>query len=107
MYFVPRRIIFVLFMLFAWNAGAFPVINEIMFHPAGVPEPLGQEWIEIYNPDGLPSDVSGWKFTDGIAFVIPNGTVIPAGGYLVVAANVVAFNAAHPGFNGALIGGWT
>lgn len=107
MHFVPRRFVFAAAMLLAWNAAAQPVINEIMLHPAGTPEPLWEEWIEIYNPDAIAADVSGWKFTDGVTFTIPNGTTIPASGYLVVAANVATFNASHPGFAGAVVGGWT
>jgi hypothetical protein len=107
MYFVPRRLLVALSLLFAWEAAAQPVINEIMFHPAGTPEPLGEEWIEIHNPDATDANLSGWNFTDGITFTIPNGTTIPAGGYLVVAANVAAFNASHPGFPGTVVGGWS
>jgi hypothetical protein len=84
-----------------------PVINEIMFHPAGTPEPLGEEWIEVLNPDAALVNLSGCKFTDGINFTIPNGTIVPAGGYLVVAANVAVFNASHPGFSGMVVGGWS
>ena len=66
-----------------------------------------EEWIEIKNPDALAVDVSGWKFSKGVTFTIPAATSIPAGGHLVVAANLVAFNAAHPGFSGAVVSGWT
>src|SRR5262245_39783865 len=107
MSFVPRSLAFVSFMLSAWTALGHPVINELMFHPAGTPEPLGQEWIEIFNPDATAADLSGWRISDGVAFTFPNVTSIPAGGYLIVAANVSEFNTTHPGFTGALVGGWT
>ena len=91
-----------------WSAAAAPVINEIMFHPPGAPaENLAEEWIEIFNPDAAAVSVTGWKFSKGVVFTIPVGTTIPAGGYLVVAADVAAFNAAHPGFSGMVVGGWT
>lgn len=95
------------------RGAAAPVINEVMFHPPGVPENVAQEWIEIFNPDAAAVDVSGWKFSKGVSFTIPAATTIPAGGYLVVAADVAAFTAAHPGFPGfpgfpgTLVGGWT
>ena len=59
------------------------VINEIMFHPiSGQKE---DEYVELHNRGTNAVDVGYWRFTDGISFVIPPGTVIPAGGYLVVA----------------------
>ena len=51
---------------------------------------------EIHNPDIAPVDVGGWRFTSGVNFMIPSPRVIPAGGYLVVAAFQAAFQAAHP-----------
>ena len=89
---------------------AAPVINEIMYHPghaALTPEPINEEWIELRNPDPFPADISGWRFTRGIDYTIPAATSIPAGGFLVIASNVAAFQAAHPGFSGTVIGGWT
>ena len=94
-------------MFMASSAFAAPVINEIFYRPPGAVEPVGQEWIEIYNPDVAAVDVSGWALTKGVSFTIPAATTIPAGGYLVIAANVADFNAAHPGFAGTVIGGWT
>jgi len=89
-------------------AKAAPVINEIMFHPPGAPENPAQEWIELYNDSAtMTFDLSGWKFSKGVTFTIPNGTMLAPGTYLVVAANVAAFQAAHPGYVGALVGGWT
>lgn len=85
---------------------ATPVINEIMFHP-GDPEVIGQEWFEIHNPDATPVNAGGWKINKGVKFTFPSGTTIPAGGYLVVAADVTVFQAMHPGFAGQVVGGWT
>ena len=77
-----------------------------MFHSAAVPEIAAQEWIEIYNPAVTPVSVAGWKFSKGVDFAMRAGTMIPAGGYLVVAADVAVFNAQHPSFAGQLTGGW-
>ena len=70
------------------SAHAEPVINEIMFHPGGVPEDPALEWIELHNPDEAVANVGGWQFSKGVKFTIPPGTTIPAGGYLVVAAGL-------------------
>ncbi|MGI8604046.1 MAG: lamin tail domain-containing protein [Verrucomicrobiales bacterium] len=89
---------------------AAPVINEIMYHPAHAeltPEPINEEWIELYNPDPAAVDVGGWNFSKGVSFTFAPTTQIPANGFLVVAANLPAFQAAHPGFAGAVVGGWT
>src|SRR6266516_6500931 len=61
------------------------VINEIMFDPPS--DQLDGEFIELYNRGDASVDVSGWRFDDGPNFTIPAGTTIPAGAYLVCAAN--------------------
>ena len=79
-----------------------------MFHPASVPENESREWLELYNLPGTGStDLSGWKFTKGIRYTFPAGTLLPDGSMLIVAADVAAFQAANPGFAGTVVGGWT
>ncbi len=106
----PRLSIAASCLLFAFlRASAAPVINEIMFHPLGSPaEDPAKEWIEIYNPSTTTSvDVSGWKLSKGVSFTIPPATILPPAGYLVIAASIAVFEAANPGFEGQLLGGWT
>ena len=79
------------------------IINEIMYHPASNNDL--EEYIELYNSGTGPMDMTGWQFTKGVDFIFPSVT-IPAGGYLVVAANVAAFNAAY-GSVPLIVGGWT
>ena len=79
------------------------VISEIMHHPT--PYNLGAEYIELHNPDPVAVDVTGWAFTSGVRFDFPAAT-IPAGGRLVVAADVDAFTATY-GAAVNLVGGWT
>lgn len=79
-------------------------ISEIMFHPAS--ENAAEEYIELYNPDVVTVNVSGWKFTSGISFTVPAATTIPPGGRLVVAANVAAFSAKYPTVTN-FVAGWT
>jgi hypothetical protein len=89
---------------------AAPVISEIMFHPGHaplVPEPLQQEWFALRNLDAADVDASGWRVVDGVSLEFPTPMAVPAGGVLVVAADVAVFAASHPGHIGPVIGGWS
>ena len=59
------------------------VINEVLTH---TDLPL-EDAVELHNLSGTAVDVSGWFLSDDLGdlrkFRIPNGTVIPAGGYKV------------------------
>ncbi|MBI5688900.1 MAG: lamin tail domain-containing protein [Verrucomicrobia bacterium] len=87
---------------------AAPVINEIMYRPgSGYPENTSLEFIEIHNPEAAPVDLSGWALTKGADFTFPAGTTLPAGGYLVVAANPSALKAASAAAAAAtVLGPW-
>lgn len=59
------------------------VVNEV-----AADGPMG-DWVELHNPSGADADVSGFFLTDDplskpMAYALPAGTVVPAGGYLVV-----------------------
>ena len=59
------------------------VLNEVL--------PRGAEFIELYNPSGAAVDLGGWRLDDidggGTSpYTLPDGTVIEAGGWLVVTA---------------------
>ena len=87
------------------GAGAI-VINELMYHALpDVPEIPQKEWIELYNPDTNAVSLSGWRFTKGITFNFTNA-VIPAQGYLVVAANAAVFATNYPGVTN-VVGDWS
>ena len=57
------------------------VFNEIHYHPASATDP---EWIELHNQMPVRVDLSGWTLRGGIDHTFPAGTVIEAGGYLLV-----------------------
>ncbi|MDA7892468.1 lamin tail domain-containing protein, partial [Akkermansiaceae bacterium] len=57
--------------------------NEINYNPQGASEDL--EWIEVHNQMAINVDFSGWKITGGVNFTIPEGTIIPGGGYFLIA----------------------
>jgi Lamin Tail Domain len=58
-------------------------VNEVESN-GGVPG----DWVELFNAGPIAADVSGWKFLDNdnlhTAYVVPAGSVIAAGGYLVL-----------------------
>jgi len=79
------KILFFFFLLLVSNAEAdIPsvVINEIHYDPDVKTELV--EFVELYNAGTTDIDISGWYFSDGISFQFPNGTILPAGGYIVV-----------------------
>jgi hypothetical protein len=62
-------------------------ISEIMFKPADRPDGRNTEFIELYNSNPWPEDVSGYRLSGQVEYVLPAATTIPSQGYLVVAAN--------------------
>jgi len=59
------------------------VFNEIFYHPAS--DQAGLEWIELHNELAIDLDVSRWRLSGGIDYQFTEGTIVPGGGYLVVA----------------------
>ncbi len=80
------------------------VINEIHYHPRS--DLQEDEFIELHNPSGEAADLSGFRFTDGIDFVIPGGTVLPAGGYIVVARDAARIRARYAMGEGQVLGNY-
>ena len=57
------------------------------------------DWIELRNPAAFDLDISGWKFRDDAdnhTYTLPTGTVLPAGGYLVLASDLDKFASINP-----------
>ncbi len=86
------------------------VISEIMYNPDAAN--TGGEYIELYNITGaavpledvvstetsqgvFTTETVPWHFSDGIDFVFPSGTTIPANGYVIIAQDPTAFTAYH------------
>ncbi|MDA7680206.1 lamin tail domain-containing protein [bacterium] len=61
------------------------VFNEIMYHP--ISEDSDDEYLEILNRSTAAIDLSGWRLNGEVSYVLPPETVLPAGGYLVIAKN--------------------
>ncbi len=70
------------------------VINEIMYHPLSLRDE--DEYIELYNRTDAPVDLGGWRFTDGVKLTLPEGTTVPAHGYLVVAKDAAHLRGIYP-----------
>ncbi len=75
------------------------VLNELMYNPISGDD--RDEYVELHNRGTAAVDLSGWRFTSGISFEIPAGTVLSAGGHLVVAKDVARLRAGHPHLNAA------
>lgn len=71
----------------AHAANSTVVITEILARATA----LQAEFIELYNPNGYAVDVSGWTI-DGIGSTLPQGAVIPAGGYLIGTSDISSFD---------------
>ena len=52
-------------------------------------------------------DLTGWRLDDGIDFRFPTGTVIPAGGYLVVASDAAALRSRWPEAASTIVGNFS
>ncbi|MBN1421368.1 MAG: lamin tail domain-containing protein, partial [Planctomycetes bacterium] len=56
-------------LLLTCPAGAL-TINEIMYHH---PEGPDLEYIEVYNEQTTPEDLSGFRFARGVRYIFPEG----------------------------------
>jgi hypothetical protein len=65
------------------------VINEVLVNEPGSNTKL--EWVELFNTDSMDHDLEGWLFVskDDTA-VISSGTIIPSGGFLIIARKLVS-----------------
>jgi len=76
------------------------VINEVMYNPQGADNSTNSEWMEIYNRRTSPVDASFFLVADTHTapedFVIPEGTIVPANGYLIIAWDKAMFLNKYP-----------
>ena len=109
-----KNVVFVSFVVLICSICAYAqaadavLINEIMFHPyhaVNTPENTSAEYLELFNPTEQAVNLSGWRLTGGIDYVFPDSSVIPARGYLVVAADPQTFSLLYPDGEG-VTGAW-
>jgi len=71
------------------------VISEINYHPADRADFKNLEFIEISNTLPWPEDLGGYRLSGEVGYEFPAGTLIPAGGQVVVAAVPADVAGAH------------
>ncbi|MHB9008559.1 MAG: lamin tail domain-containing protein, partial [Limisphaerales bacterium] len=81
------------------------VISEIMYHPASRNDGRDLEFVELFNSQSIFADLSGFRLSGTLDYTFPEGTVLPAGGFLVIAPVPQDVEAVY-GLSGVL-GGFT
>jgi hypothetical protein len=63
-------------------------INEVLANEPGSNTKL--EWVELFNSDSIEHDLGAWLFVSKDTTTISTGTVIPSGGFLIIARKLLA-----------------
>ena len=80
--------------------GTTPIINEINYNSSDSFNP--DDWVEIYNPTDSLFNISNWVFKDEAddhTFIIPDGTLLNPGEFLVICRDTIAFKNYFPNVN--------
>src|SRR5205809_3200277 len=90
MYCLDHRLFLVLLLLIAtfrpaMAADSVVVFNEVQYHP--ITNESANEWVELYNQMTIDIDLSAWSLKGDISYAFTKGTIIPGGGYVVIASN--------------------
>jgi hypothetical protein len=75
----------------------YPVmLSEINYNSSSADD--SGDWIELHNSTDVDMDISGWSIRDDNdnVFVVPAGTTLEAGEYLVVVRSVIDFESVYP-----------
>jgi len=93
-------------------AASLVVINEVLARNESLPNPDASlaGWVELYNPGTSDADIGdislGYSASVPRAWVVPAGTVVPAGGYLVIQCDpALPPSATNTGFAPGTTGG--
>ena len=73
------------------------VINEIMYQPISGRE--SEQYVELYNRTATNVNIGRWRFTSGISYNFASNTIVPPGGFVVVAKSRTNLLARYPGLN--------
>ena len=80
--------------------GTAPIINEINYNSSDSFNP--DDWVEIYNPTDSIFNMSNWIFKDEAddhTFIIPEGTMLNPGDFLVLCRDTISFKNYFPNVN--------
>jgi len=69
--------------------------TEIMYHPAPRADERSLEFLELFNSNPFFEDISGYRISGDVDFTFPPGTVLPGGGFLVIARNPADLQAVY------------
>lgn len=92
--------IFYITLILSTDTSAFSqsiCFSEIMYNSDSTLQ--SKNWVELHNYGASSVNIGNWTFRDETAinsYVIPGGTVIEAGGFLVLAQRVDTFHMIHP-----------
>ncbi|MCF8369188.1 MAG: CotH kinase family protein [Bacteroidales bacterium] len=81
----------------------FVIINEINYHSNDTLD--AGDWIEIFNPDTVSWDLTGWVFKDGNddhQFIIPDSLILDTSQYLVLYRDSIKFKVIFPEVTNAI-----
>ncbi|SVA87103.1 uncharacterized protein METZ01_LOCUS139957, partial [marine metagenome] len=97
-----RAVLFAACWVATWPLFGGVVINEIHYHPTS--EDVREEFVELHNTGDEAVNLERWSLRRGVRFDFPKA-IVPAHGYLVIAADADVFAARHPGVQ-PVVGGW-
>ncbi|MBI1840159.1 MAG: lamin tail domain-containing protein [Verrucomicrobia bacterium] len=63
------------------------VISEIMYHPPQRGDGRNLEFIEVYNSNPFPEDLSGHQIAGDVNYAFPSNSILQGGAFAVVAAS--------------------
>jgi len=72
------------------------ILTELNYHPVAA----GEEFIEMQNVSSFTVDLGGATFSAGIDYTFPTGTMVAAGGRILLVEDRTAFALRYPGVTG-------
>ena len=85
--------------------------SEILYNPASRTDGRKVEFVELHNSNPYFENIGGYRLTGNISYTFPTNTIIPGGGFLVIArapgdvAAVYGINGVAGPYSGSLPGG--
>lgn len=97
---------FLLAMIFRGLIAQDVIFSEIHYNPtplsadeeaAGMTDISDFEFIEIYNAEESPVNISGWRLHSAVEYIFPDGSIIGANSYMVIAKDEDVLPSRHQG----------